>query len=45
MSVKPGQAKRLCAQERAQIAAVLSELPTSWRNVRAINELQRVVGS
>jgi hypothetical protein len=32
------------AQERAQIAAVLAELPTSWRNVRAaLNELQRLV--
>jgi outer membrane protein TolC len=32
------------AQERAQIASVLAELPTSWRNVRAaLNELQRLV--
>jgi hypothetical protein len=32
------------AQDRAQIAAVLAELPTSWRNVRAaLNELQRFV--
>ena len=33
------------AQERAQIAAVLAELPTSWRNARAaLNELQRLMG-
>jgi hypothetical protein len=31
------------AQERVQIAGVLSELPTSWRNVgAALNELQRL---
>jgi hypothetical protein len=33
------------AQERVRIAAVLAELPTSWRNVRAaLNELRRLVG-
>lgn len=31
--------------ERARIAAVLAELPTSWASVRAaLNELQRLVG-
>ena len=36
-----------CAEltrERAEIAAVLAELPTSWASVRkALNELQRLV--